>query len=124
VAITRLYPGLRGQEVRLDTKVMVHNRSPISDTLSETESDRLGSYSVQTLTSSTPTIYKTTQHDLIFPSVEMPSSRSTAGGVSSLGGSLIQDDENKKVLKNIDKPLSSQTSTENLPALNFSKSVQ
>jgi len=124
VAITRLYPGLQGQEVPLDTNVMIQNRSPMSETLSETESDKLSSYPVPTLTSSTPNMYKPTQRDLVFPSGELPSSRSGTAGVSSLGGSLIQDNENKKVLKNIDKPMNSQTSTENLPAMNFSKTVQ
>lgn len=124
MAITRLYPGLQGQETPLEASVKVNNRSPMSETLSDTESDKLSSYPVPTLTSSTPNLYKPTQHDLAFPSVELPSSHSSKPGVSSLGASLIQDDENKKVLKNIDKPISSQISTENLPAMNFSKSAK
>jgi len=52
------------------------------------------------------------------------SAQSSTVGVSSHKGNRITGDQNKKVWKNIDKPLSSQNRLENRPTINFSKPVR
>lgn len=101
--------------------MIVCDKSPMSHSLSETDS---GSYLEQSLKSSPPTTCKTSQHDLVAPSVDRSLKNNNTMIVSSLSGSLMPDQEKKMLKNSIDEPFRSQIRKKSRPASNFSKMVQ
>jgi len=122
VAIKRLYPSLLGQDGGEEGNMIDKNRSPMSDTASETDSGRLEGYSVPTPKSFNSSLYQSTENDIIFPTGERSPRNSPVAGPSCV--TLRSDDQNKNALNTIEKPLTSQPKIDNRPTPNYNKTVK
>lgn len=123
LAIKRLYPSLLGQDGEDETNIIEKNRSTMSDSISETASGRVDVFSLPSPKSfNSGVMYKTTEHDMIFPIAERSPSRNPTVAFSSCNAVLQPDDQIKKVaVKRIEKAMTSQPQKENRQTKSFNK---
>jgi len=131
VAIKHLYPRLLEPDCGVETKMIDDDRCAMSDTISTTESGRSEGFStpksfssLQTPKTFSPALFKTSKHDFVFPGVDRSPSCKSQVKISSCASTLRPDDQNKKVLKTNEKPMTPPSNLETRPTMKFSKTVK
>jgi len=136
VAIKHLYPHLFEQDCGVESKMIDDDRCAMSDTISTTESGRSEGFSLQIMQTPksfssqqtpktfSPVLFKTNKDDFVFPSVDRSPSCKSQVKVSSCASTLRTDDQNKKVLKTIEKSMTPASNLETRPTMKFSKTVK